>query len=85
MEITLTSHISLVEIKAFTDSDKMSFQFCVKLVVPNSRAAFSVYEKSNGVSGNSSQMPLNVSSQRRSGGVTGDVPCQEARARLLGE
>ena len=67
MKITLTSHISLEEIKPFIDSEKMSFQFFVKLVIPNSKATFSIYEKSNRVSANSSQTPLNVSSPSRSG------------------
>ena len=78
MKITLTSHISLVEIKPFIDSEKMSFQFFVKLVVPNSRATFSIYEKSNRVSANFSQTPSNVSSPSRSRRAAGDVPWQEA-------
>ena len=79
MKITLMSHISLVEIKAFTDTKNMSFQFFVKLVVPKSRATFYVYEKSNRVSGNPSQTPLNVSLPSRSRRATAtDVPWQEA-------
>ena len=78
MKITLTSHISLVESKPFIDSEKMSFQFFVKLVIPNSRATFSIYEKSNRVSGNSSQMPLNISSPSRSRRAADNVPWEEA-------
>ena len=79
MKITLMSHISLVEIKAFTDTKNMSFQFFVKLVVPKSRATFSVYEKSNRVSGNPSQTPLNVSSPSRSRRAAAiEVPWQQA-------
>ena len=78
MKITITSHISLVEIKPFIDSEKISFQFFAKLVVPNSRATFSVYEKPNRVSANSSQTPLNVPSPSRSRRAAGDVPWQEA-------
>ena len=79
MKITLTSHISFVEIKAFKDPKKVSFQFFVKLVVPKSRATFSVYEKSNRVSGNPSQTPSNVSSPSRSRrAAVSDVPWQQA-------
>ena len=78
MKITLTSHISLEEIKPFIDSEKMSFQFFVKLVIPNSKTTFSIYEKSNRVSANSSQTTLNVSSPSRSRRAAGNVPWEEA-------
>ena len=79
MKIIITSHISLVEIKAFADSEKASFQIFVKLVVPKRKATFSVYEKPNMVPANSSRTPLNVflpSRSRRAAAI--DVPWQEA-------
>ena len=72
MKVSLTNHISLVdrEFKDFMDTEKVSFPFFVKLVVPKKKATFALHDRP-------SQTPLNVSSQSRSRRVAGYVPWRE--------
>ena len=76
MKVTLTSHISLTEFKDLTDTEKVSFPFFVKLVVPKNKATFALHDRPSGVF-NSSQTPLNVSSPSRSRRAAGYVPWRE--------
>ena len=78
MKVTLTSHISLVdgEFKNLVDTEKVSFPFFVKLVVPKNKATFALHDRPSGVF-NSSQTPLNVSSPSRSRRAAGYVPWRE--------
>ena len=79
MKVALTSHISLVdrEFKDLMDTEKVSFPFFVKLVVPKNKAIFALHDRPIGVL-NSSQTPLNVSSPSRSRRAAGYVPWREA-------
>ena len=72
MKVSLTSHISLVdrEFKDFMDTEKVSFPFFVKLVVPKKKATFTLHDRP-------SQTPLNVSSPSRSRRAAGYVPWRE--------
>ena len=72
MKVTLTSHISLVdrEFKDLMDTEKVSFPFFVKLVVPKKKATFALHDRP-------SQTPLNVSSPSRSRRAAGYVPWRE--------
>ena len=84
MKITLHSHVSLMESKysIFTEFERFCFHQFVKLVVPKSKAAFSVKENPDVVS-NSSQAPLNISSPSQPHNVTnpsGILPKRSRRA-----
>ena len=78
MKVTLTSHISLVdrEFKDLMDTEKVSFPFFVKLVVPKNKATFALNDRPSGVF-NSSQTPLNVFSPSRSRRAADYVPWRE--------
>ena len=84
MKVTLTSHISLVdrEFKDLMDTEKVSFPFFVKLVVPKNKATFALHDRPSGVF-NSSQTPLNVSSPSRSRRAAGYVPWREVGSSNL--
>ena len=71
MKVSLTSHISLVdrEFKDLMDTEKVSFPFFVKLVVPKKKATFALYDRPSGVF-NSSQTPSPSRSRRATGYIT---------------
>ena len=68
MKIAITSHVSLIETNYFgyAESQRVSFHFFVKLVLPKSNATVSVNENPSNLSSkvvsNSSQTPLNTPS-----------------------
>ena len=79
MKVTLTSHVSHIESNflGLKQSERVNFRFFVKLVVPKSKATFSVNEKPHRVS-NSTQTPLNISSPSRHRRSASVVPWKKA-------
>ena len=76
MKITITSHVSLIETNYFgyAESQRVSFHFFVKLVVPKSNATVSINKKPSRlpskVVSNSSHTPLNTPSPSQQHNLT---------------
>lgn len=87
MKITITSHVSLIETNYFgyAESQRVSFHFFVKLVLPKSNATVSVNENPSNLSSevvsNSSHTPLNTPSPRQQHNLTNPSSIPLGRSR----
>ena len=87
MKITITSHVSLIETNYFgyAESQRVSFHFFVKLVVPKSNATVSINKKPSRlpskVVSNSSHTPLNTPSPSQQHNLTNSssIPLRRSR------
>lgn len=87
MKVFLTSHVSLLETSSiyfgFAESEKVYYQFFVKLVVPKATPTFSVNRQPHRPPSpsQSSQMPLNASlpSQQHNSTNSSSIPLKRSR------
>ena len=87
MKITITSHVSLIETNYFgyAESQRVSFHFFVKLVLPKSNATVSVKEDPSSLPSqmvsNSSHTPLNTPSPNQQQNFTNSSSIPLGRSR----